>query len=60
MFWRGCVGLAVKNEPFLAACVASFVLKKRHQLYKKVGFSYNADDLAQKIPEVLGKYRHKS
>jgi len=50
-------GLAAKNEPFLAACAASFILKKAaEQLYKKVGFAYNADDLAQKIPEVLGKY----
>jgi len=51
------VGLAAKNEPFLAACAASFILKKAaDQLYKKVGFAYNADDLAQKIPEVLGRY----
>jgi len=51
------VGLAAKNEPFLAACAASFILKKAaDQLYKKVGFAYNADDLAQKIPEVLGEY----
>jgi len=51
------VGLAAKNEPFLAACAASFVLKKAaDELYKKVGFAYNADDLAQKIPEVLGEY----
>jgi len=51
------VGLVAKNEPFLAACAASFILKKAAaQLYKKVGFAYNADDLAQKIPEVLGEY----
>jgi len=51
------VGLVAKNEPFLAACTASFILKKAaDQLYKKVGFAYNADDLAQKIPEVLGGY----
>jgi len=51
------VGLVAKNEPFLAACTASFILKKAaDQLYKKVGFAYNADDLAQKIPEVLGEY----
>jgi len=27
-------------------------------LSKKVGFAYNADDLAEKIPEVLGKHWH--
>jgi len=49
--------LAAKNEPFLAACASSFILKKAaEELYKKVGFSYNADDLAEKIPEVLGRY----
>jgi len=54
------VGLAAKNEPFFAACAASFILKKMaDQLYKKVGFAYNADDLAEKIPEVLGKYWRK-
>jgi len=51
------VGLAAKNQPFLAAAAASFIFKKAaDELYKKVGFAYNADDLAQKIPEVLGKY----
>jgi len=51
------VGLAAKNPPFLAAGAAAFVIKKAaDQLYKKVGFAYNADDLAQKIPEVLGEY----
>jgi len=51
------VGLAAKNEPFLAACAASFILKKAaDELYKKVGFAYNANDLAEKVPEVLGEY----
>jgi len=51
------VGLAAKNQPFLAAAAASFILKKAaDELYKKVGFAYNADDLAEKIPEVLGEY----
>jgi NAD(P)H-hydrate epimerase len=50
------VALAAKNPPFPAACAASFVVKKvAEQLYQKVGFAYNADDLAEKIPEVLGK-----
>ncbi len=52
-----CVALAAKNQPFLAACAASFLIKKAaDELYQKVGFVYNADDLAEKIPEVLGRY----
>lgn len=48
------VGLAAKNPPLLAACAASYILKKvADELYQKVGFSYNADDLVAKIPEVL-------
>jgi len=53
------VALAAKNPPFLAACAASLIVKKAaEELFKKVGFAYNADDLAEKIPEVLGKYWH--
>ncbi len=51
------VALAAKNEPFLAASAAVFIWKKTaSELDKEVGLSYNADDLAEKIPEVLGKY----
>jgi hydroxyethylthiazole kinase-like uncharacterized protein yjeF len=51
------VALVAKNLPFSAACIASFLIKKTaDELYQKVGFVYNADDLAEKIPEVLGKY----
>lgn len=43
-----------KNEPFLSACAASFVIKNTaDELYKKVGTNFNADDLADAIPEVL-------
>ncbi|TSC54073.1 MAG: ADP-dependent (S)-NAD(P)H-hydrate dehydratase [Microgenomates group bacterium LiPW_31] len=53
------VALAAKNPPFLAACAASLIVKKAaEELSKKVGFAYNADDLAEKIPEVLGKHWH--
>jgi len=49
--------LAAKNPPFWSACAASFIVKKAaDELYQKVGFAYNADDLAEKIPEVLGCY----
>ena len=51
------LALAAKNDPFLSACAASFIVKKAaDELYEKVGFAYNADDLAEKIPEVLGRY----
>lgn len=51
------VALAAKNPPFWSACAASFIVKKAaDELYQKVGFAYNADDLAEKIPEVLGRY----
>jgi len=49
--------LAAKSPPFFSACAASFIVKKAaDELYQKVGFAYNADDLAEKIPEVLGCY----
>ncbi len=49
------LALAAKNPPFLAATAASFLVKKAaDELHEKVGFAYNADDLAEKIPEVLG------
>lgn len=51
------VALAAKNPPFLAACAGAFFTKKAaDELYKKVGFAYNADDLAEEIPRVLGEY----
>ena len=51
------VALVAKNPPFLAACAAAYLTKKTaDELHKKVGFAYNADDLAEEIPRVLGKY----
>lgn len=48
------VALLAKNEPFLAACAASFIAKKAaDKLYERVGVGYNSDDLAQKIPEIF-------
>jgi NAD(P)H-hydrate epimerase len=48
------VALLAKNESFLAACAASFVEKAAaDRLYEKVGTNYNADDLSDKIPEIL-------
>jgi NAD(P)H-hydrate epimerase len=51
------LALAAKNEPFLAGAAAAWLANKAaDELYKQAGFAYNADDLAEKIPEVLGKY----
>jgi hydroxyethylthiazole kinase-like uncharacterized protein yjeF len=48
------VALLAKNDPFLAAASASYLVKAAgDKLYKKVGTNYNADDLADKIPEIL-------
>jgi hydroxyethylthiazole kinase-like uncharacterized protein yjeF len=46
--------LLAKNEPFLAACFASYIIKKAaDDLFSRVGLSYNADDLAGEIPATL-------
>lgn len=43
--------LFAKNDAFLAAAAASFIVKAASdELYKKVGIAYNADDLATEIP----------
>ncbi len=50
------VALLAKNKPFLAAASASFITKAAaDDLYQKVDINYNADDLADKIPEMLKK-----
>jgi NAD(P)H-hydrate epimerase len=50
------VALLAKSDPFLAASAASCIAKAAaDELFKKVGTNYNADDLADKIPEVLRK-----
>lgn len=49
--------LVAENEPFLAASVASWVVKKAaDDLLERVGTVYNADDLAEEVPKVLGKF----
>jgi len=46
--------LACKNDLFLAACAASFINKKAgEELAKKVGYYFNASDLADQIPKTL-------
>lgn len=50
------VALLAKNDPFLAACAASYVVKMAaDELFKKVGTFYNSDDLAKKVTEVLAR-----
>ena len=51
------VALLSKNEPFLAAAAASWIVKKAaDDLFGRVGTVYNADDLTEEIPLVHGKY----
>lgn len=51
------VALAAKNEQFLAATAASWLVKKAaDELFKRVGTVYNADDLTEEVPRALGKY----
>lgn len=48
------VALLAKNDPFLAACSASYVIKyAADELYQHVGTNYNADDVAKRIPGIL-------
>jgi hydroxyethylthiazole kinase-like uncharacterized protein yjeF len=46
--------LLAKNDPFLAATSASYIIKSAADfLYNNVGTLYNADDLADAIPSVM-------
>ncbi len=48
--------LFAKNESFLAASSSSFIIKKAaDEIYEELGPHYNADDLADKIPQVLNR-----
>ena len=48
------VALLAKNDPFLAAASASYIIKKTaDKLFEKVGVYYNADDLAASVPLFL-------
>ena len=50
------VALYAKNEAPLAAAAASFIEKySADELFKQKGYYYNADDLADKIPETFIK-----
>lgn len=46
--------LYAKNEAFLSACAASYINKKAGEsLFEKVGYYFNASDLASEIPKVM-------
>lgn len=50
------VALLAKNDAFLSASCASYIIKKAgDELFGEVRTNFNADDLAAKVPEVLGK-----
>lgn len=47
--------LACNNDVFLAATAGSYINKKAGEsLFKKVGYYFNASDLADEIPKVMG------
>ncbi len=46
--------LACKNDLFLAACAGSYINKKAgEELFKRVGYSFNASDLVEEIPREM-------
>jgi len=46
--------LYCKNNPFVSAVIASYINKKAGEnLFKKVGYYFNASDLAEEIPKVM-------
>jgi len=48
------VALLAKNEPFLAASAASFIVKAAaDELNEKMGVNFNSDDLADQVPITL-------
>ncbi len=51
------LSLFAKNDAFLAASAASYINKKAgDELFKTKGAFFNADDLANKVPEILAEY----
>lgn len=53
------VALLAKNDPFLAACCASYVIKHAaEELEKEIGLQYNSDDLAEYIPKSFKKLQN--
>jgi len=49
-------GLYCKNDTWISAVAASYINKKAGEdLYKKMGYWYNASDLADQIPKTMKK-----
>lgn len=54
------VSLFAKNEAHLAASCASYITKKAgDELYGRVGTNFNADDLANMVPETLTRLQKR-
>ncbi len=52
-------GLFAKNDGLLAAAAGTYILKKTAEvLYEKVGYNFNADDVAENVFEVFEKLRN--
>ncbi len=50
-------GLAAKNPPLLAAAAGIWLVKQTaDDLFEKVGYAYNADDLAEKVFETYRRF----
>lgn len=48
------VGLLAKNPPLLAAAAGTYLVKKTAEvLYERVGYNFNADDVSERVFEVL-------
>ncbi|OGD09772.1 hypothetical protein A2397_01760 [Candidatus Amesbacteria bacterium RIFOXYB1_FULL_44_23] len=55
------VGLLAKNSSLLSAAAAAFVVKKTAEaLYEKVGYNFNADDVADEVFATLFKLAKES
>lgn len=51
------VSLYSKNEAFLSAVAGSYINKKAGEsLFKKVGYYFNASDLANEVPKVMKEF----
>ncbi len=55
------VALLAKNDALLAASCASYIIKRAgDELYEDVRTNFSADDLSQKVPQVLGRFQKQN
>jgi NAD(P)H-hydrate repair Nnr-like enzyme with NAD(P)H-hydrate dehydratase domain len=53
------VALLAKNEPFLAATSAAYLIKKAaDEIHERVGVYFNATDVGEEVPRVLAALTH--